>query len=439
MLMLPAPQRKSMFLFRALPAHLLLIGAGLVLTPTPSAWAQAQAQDQDQAKEQDQETTSPAEAPGLAGETPTPQLKDAPEARESEEKPAWDFEFSGYLRTKFSVVQNDPNYQLIGRRDGFSMANIWLGFRGSLDNGLGVDVTLDGAAALPKGAGDDASVEMGARFQDAFIYYAPHKLLRVSAGQFIAPFDIETLTSSARLTFVDRSVGNTGVSGLDGLPVSGLGQGRQVGLRVDSDIYYFLNDSADAAPSGPGVSYSLAVTNGQPNTLKYNDNEKLAYFGRLNLHWGDLVRLGGAGFHNERTLGVAPDRLGEKSVGWTGDLSVSAYGFSLLANIMQVEITPAPELQAEQARTARSMQAEIAYEEPFFGLQPAYRIAYYDANIDGDAPGSAAYEALTYHTVGLNYNSPDYPVRLMLNYTVTGEEQRPIDNNRFDALAQVQW
>ncbi|MFW6057617.1 MAG: hypothetical protein ACOC9W_02065, partial [Persicimonas sp.] len=88
---------------------------------------------------------------------------------------------------------------------------------------------------------------------------------------------------------------------------------------------------------------------------------------------------------------------------------------------------------------AQAYQAQIAYEEPFFGLQPAYRFAYYDAATDLSGEENLAFETLTHHTIGLNYNAKNYPMRLMVNYTLTDEEERDIDNDRFDALVQLQW
>lgn len=410
-----------MFLARVFPPS--VIASALFLAPTPLLWAQ--------------------QAPGDAEQMPSPQLKAIENAPDSEasagEESAWSFDFNGYLRTRFSAVQNDPNYTLIGRHDGFSLAHVFAGVDAEHTSGVGFDLAIEAAASLPESTGSDSGVEVGARLQDGFMYWEPHDLLRVSVGQFKAPFDAESLESSAALRFIDRSVGNRGVDSLDGMPVAGLGQGRQVGLRLDSQTYYFMNPSANAAPSGPGVSYAVALTNGRRSTLKYNDNEKLAYYGRLTLHWGDWIELGGGIFHNERSLGEEPDLLNQTNAGLAGDLQVRAFGASLLAAVVQVDITPAPELDAGQSRTARSFLAQIAYQEPFFGLEPAYRFAYYDANTAVNDPNSAVYEALTYHTFGLNYNSPSLPIRLMLNYTLTDESQRPIDNNRFDALAQIKW
>lgn len=378
----------------------------------------------------------------VAPDEPTPQLKDITDAdgSDAEKKSTWTLKTGGYVRTLFTAIQNDPNYEMIGRRDGFSLANVRLSLKAINEDGFGAEVSVDAAAGLPRGAGDDAAIELGVRLKDGFAFWAPHRLVRLSAGQFKAPFDAEDLMSTPALLFVQRSVGNSGQRGTEALPVEGLSQGRQVGVRLDSEVFYFQEQSdSDSAPQGPGISYALAVTNGQKANRYYNDNEKLAYFGRLNLHWGDMVQLGGAGFHNERLLGVAPDRLSETRIGWTADLSVQAYGVTLLGNIVQTEITPAPELEGGQARTARSIQTQIAYEEPFFGFQPAYRLAIYNPDVDADAHVTPTTETLTYHTIGLNYNAKDYPVRVQLNYTLTGEENVEVDNNRLDALVQVVW
>jgi hypothetical protein len=376
-----------------------------------------------------------------------PQIKevDQPDATASgvvvrdnvdEDDPAgWTVEFYGYVRTQFTTIQNDPDFEQFGRHDGFSIADARVGFFGHLDNGLGFNLQVDAGTARPSREAHSAVGEVVTRLKDGYLFYEPHPLIRASAGQFKAPFDVEELISTSDMLFIERSVGNRGVLGIEGPNLEGLTQGRQVGLRLDSEPFFFVGDG-----DGPGVSYELAVTNGTPANTSHNDNDDVAYFGRVNLHWGDMVSVGGGGFYNDLTLGQPPDQLGETRTGFTADVLANAFGVSLLANIVQVDIEAAPEVAAEQTRTARAYQAQIAYEEPFLGIQPAYRFAYYDpaTNLDEDET-SPAFEALTYHTIGLNYNAQTYPVRLMLNYTLTQEDVRDIDNDRFDALVQVQW
>jgi hypothetical protein len=357
-------------------------------------------------------------------------------AEDEDETPAgWTVEFFGYVRTQYTSIQNDPDFDRFGRNDGFSIADARLGFLGYLDNGIGFELEVDAGVARPSEEANTAVGEVVTRLKDGYLFYEPTPLFRASAGQFKAPFDIEELISTSDILFVGRSVGSRGVQGIEGFNRQGLSIGRQVGVRFDSEPYFVL-----AEDSGLGISYAAAATNGESANRTFNDNDELAYFGRLNVHWSDLVRLGGGAYYNDRTFGEPEERIGQSETGWTADLTVAASGFTLLANIIQTNFEPDPELGAEPARTARSYQAQVAYEEPFFGLQPAYRFSYLDPNTDvegADAPTDM--EALTHHTVGLNYNAKTYPVRLMLNYTLTGEEAVAIDNDRFNALVQVEW
>jgi hypothetical protein len=354
---------------------------------------------------------------------------------EDDEPAGWTVEFFGYVRTQYTTIQNDPDFDRFGRNDGFAIADARLGFLGYLDNGLGFEVEIDAGVTRPNEEANTATGEVVTRLKDGYLFYQPHPLLRASAGQFKAPFDIEELVSTSDILFVERSVGNRGVQGIEGFNRRGLSVGRQVGVRLDSRPHFLLGED-----EGPGVSYALAATNGENANRAFNDNDELAYFGRLNLHWGDIARLGGGAYYNDRTFGEPEELISQSETGWTADLTVAVAGVTLLANVIQVDFEPGAELEAEPSRTARSYQAQVAYEEPFFGLQPAYRFAYLDPNTDVDGEQvSPEMESLTHHTLGLNYNAKTYPVRLMLNYTLTAEEAVEIDNDRFDALVQVEW
>lgn len=407
--------------------------------------ATAAAQQTDSAEQATSEDTGAEEA--------KPKMKDVAGGEDEEDVPdivvsgnvddgkgqapqGWTVEFFGYVRAQYTTIQDDPNLEQFGRNDGFSLPDTRLGFFGYLDNGLGFEIEVNATSALGSPTVDDAILPLATRLKDGYLFYKPHPLFRASAGQFKVPFDIEELISTANILFVERSIGNRGVLGVEGFNRQGLSEGRQLGVRVDSEPWFFLGND-----DGPGVSYAVAATNGQDANVSLNDNDQLAFFGRLNLHWGSMVRLGGGAYYNDRTLGERPNLIGEKRTGWTADLTVNAAGFTLLSNIIQVEIEPGAELAGESTRTARSYQVQVAYEEPFFGLQPAYRFAFYDPDTDtpNDASVPSPFESLTYHTIGLNYNAKTYPVRVMLNYTLTGEETYEIDNDRFDALVQVEW
>ncbi|MFB6372337.1 MAG: porin, partial [Bradymonadaceae bacterium] len=363
-------------------------------------------------------------------------------SNDGENPPGWRLGISGYVRTLFTAIQNDPLVDYVGRHDGFNMLDARLKLDGQLDNGLGFQFELDGAVERTDGTVNSPVVDLVARLKDAFISYEPFDPLRVSVGQFKPPYDVEELTSNSELLFIHQSLGSRGVQNVEGFNVTGLSLDRQVGLRLDSaEPWYPMADGED--PEGPGFSYALAATNGNPARQNLNDNDKFAYYGRGAIHWSDWIQIGGAYFMNDKTIGQRPDRVGVKTTGWTADLTVDVAGVTAVGSIMEQTETPFGGNNQEGAVKARAYQGQIAYEEPFLGLQPAYRYAYYDPSQSYDSElgeGGFAGDRRVYHTFGLNYNAQDYPVRLMLNYTLTQEEkERALTNNRFDALLQLTW
>lgn len=363
-------------------------------------------------------------------------------SNEGDDAPGWRIGIRGYVRTLFTMTENDPSVDYVGRHDGFSMLDARLKLDGDLDNGLGFQFEIDGAVERASGTVNSPAVDLVARLKDTYIHYTPLDPLRVSVGQFKPPYDVEELTANSELLFIHESVGSRGVHGVEGFNVDGLSLDRQLGLRVDSaKPWYPLADGDD--PEGPGLSYALALTNGNPATRSLNDNDKLAYYGRAALHWADWVQLGGAFFLNDETIGTRPDRVDVQTTGWTADLTVDVKGVTAIASFMEQTETPFAGDNEEGAITARAYQGQIAYEEPFLGFQPVYRYAYYDPSASYASElgeGGFANDRRIYHTVGLNYNAQNYPIRLMANYTLTQEQQqRELDNNRFDALLQLTW
>ncbi len=351
----------------------------------------------------------------------------------------WNVTLGGYLRTAYSMIEDDPNLQLVGRNDGFHFVDARLSLAGQMDNGLGFFFELNADAELSVDEEYAPADKLGARLADAYAYYRPFSFLEFNIGQFKAPFDREELISNASLLFVHRSVGNKGVSSIEGRRAEGLGISRELGLQLRGR-YNFLADNNE--PNGPGVSYAAAITNGEPENISINSNGKMAYYGRLGLHWGQSIHLGAAYFLNDNTFGEEPNRIKQETSGWTADLLINMYGASLFANVMQRD-SSSPDIPNSPEIKSLAYQVQIAYEEPFFGFQPAYRLAYLDPTSDygdGDTFDIFEQDALTYHTIGLNYNAPGYPVRVMANYTFTGEQdQRELKNDRFDILFQLSW
>lgn len=347
----------------------------------------------------------------------------------------WTLALGGYIRAGYTAIGDDPNVELIGRNDGFTMADARLTTTGQMDNGLGFVFQFDAGSRLVRTSQDSPVEALALRMTDVYAYYAPLEFLEINVGQFKAPFDVEDLVSTGNLLFVHRSVANRSVQNVEGYNVDGLSAGRQIGVQLRGD--YFFGGEDD---EGPGISYALAATNGNGPNASLNSNDRLAYFGRLMLHWGDEIALGSAVFYNDDTFGEEPNRVDRVRQGWTADLQVNLFGASVLANVVAASVD-SPDLPDDPELSALGYSVQLAYQAPF-GLQPAYRLASYDPSSSYGSESSVIFEndALTYHTIGLNYNAPTYPVRVMANYTLTTEQDaRRLDNDRLDLILQLSW
>jgi hypothetical protein len=350
----------------------------------------------------------------------------------------WRLSFGGYIRMRYTAIEADPQVEFFGRNDGFVMADARLTTIGELDNGLGFVLEFDAASPVVASEPGSPVRELTLRMTDTYAFYTPLPFLEFNIGQFKAPFDAEELLSNSDLLFIDRSVGNRGVQGVEGYNVDGLAFGREMGVRAQG-AYFFQADPG--VFEGPGFSYAMAATNGNGANQSINNNSNLAYYARGSFHWGEYVALGGAYMINDDTLGQPPNRVDRFLRSWTADVQASLYGATLLASVINRR-TIAPDLPQEPEVESLAYQLQLGYQEPFIGLQPAYRFAYYDPThrYPGDELPEFEGDALTYHTIGLNYNAPTYPIRIMANYTITlEEERRQLDNNRFDLLLQLEW
>lgn len=372
---------------------------------------------------------------------PVPDVEEVPPARERSVGVAWnsyaergrDFpwtlDIGGYIRAGYTGIQNDES-GTFGQHDGFVLGNARLSLLGRMRS-LGFKFQIDGAVDQTESANDPNAI-VDTRLKDAYLFWEPLSFVNVIAGQFKPPFDVEEQFSTSQILFVDRSVGSRGLSDVEGRNVEGLSVDRQVGAMIGSKPIFFLAEGDE--DEGPGVSYGIAVTNGQNANRALNDNDKLAGYARAALHWGSLVSVGGAYAINPRTIGVQPDTIDENTSAWTADLVVDVVGLTVIGSVIGETISR-PDLEGvEPETTGFAYQGQIAYREPFLGFQPAFRYAYFDPTERADTT-----DALTYITLGLNY-VPDYPVRLLLNYTLTQEsEELALRNNRFDAVLQVTW
>jgi hypothetical protein len=362
---------------------------------------------------------------------PLPPSDEAPATPEATWRPY------GYLRTVFSAILEDgkgPDY--VGKNDGFQMANARIGVevtRGRTRAVVSADGAVDRRDELNSSQGD---VEV--RLRDAFAEYTVCSGFKVAAGQFEPPYDAEELTSNTELVFVDQAVESRGVKGVEGWNLDGLSLEREVGLLLSTgDVYFTEGDE------GPGMTASFALTNGSSAKDPVNDNESLAYTGRLEFLWGRLVRLGLAANVNSVSTNVPPDQVTDDQFGLAADLRVDFMGAHVLGQFMRRTSTP-KDVAAEPEVIAQGFHVQGAYDAPF-GLTPGYRYAQYDptAEIQVEDPVTAAnydQDEIKVHTFGLSWRVPDEFLTLKVNYHVMLEDEaRKLANDRFDFLVQGEF
>ncbi len=178
----------------------------------------------------------------------------------------------------------------------------------------------------------------------------------------------------------------------------------------------------------------------QGDNQALDDNGKPAYYTRLEVSWGELVTLGGAWHLNQRsrqlrnTVAVTET----KQTGLAGDLLLRVAGVEVFTQFAQVKTEHDTIPNPTQTSRALSAQLSYAIELSMVTLRPAYRFAQLEPFTDSDAVADLTQRKVQYHTLGLRADHPDTALSLHLNYTMTGEEsQNELDNDRFEAIAQL--
>ncbi|MCA9544989.1 MAG: hypothetical protein KC613_11385 [Myxococcales bacterium] len=348
----------------------------------------------------------------------------------------WQTGLFGYVRAAYEWVKADPNYEFVGRNDGFIIQHARVGFEGwNNKHGLRYRIAIEGASDLPNQI-NTPQAEIAVRLRDAFVRYAPSKFIGFQMGQFKAPFAEEELRGSMNLMFSDRAVGIQGVA---------VGRGfQQAGLEVDRQVGFMIMAPETIKIAGDvGLRYYLMLANGNGPNQTLDDNGEAAFIGRLEFSYGDYVLLGGAVMMNNRTEGTLPNLVEEKDLSIAADLLVTVSGFEFFTQLVQ-RTTEFETVGATPERKQLAWHAQVGYEIPLaVPVVPAYRFAYFDPWASGasaDIGAGLDSLALMHHTMGLRVIYPDRSLglSLYLNYTLTQEEEtRELENDRFEALVQL--
>ena len=277
-------------------------------------------------------------------------------------------------------------------------------------------------------------VEVGLR--DGFLAYRLHDAAQLRFGQFKPDFDMEELQSTRDMLFIDRAVESRGVLGVEGYNVGGLSLPRQVGLQ----LFGFVPFAKDFR-----FTYALTVSNGSGGNRPLNDNEQLAYTGRIAIEQSKHLVLGGGFYFNRFSTGEPPDLVTDEAMGWVVDLTyrrkLGAVGLILNGQFME-RMTTSVDVPSEPETKSRGFHGALGLELPR-GFTVAYRYAYLDPTQEFEAEDKVAQanldaDSVTHHTMAATYTCEDLPAGIQLNYTLVMEDEaRAVDNDRIDVLVQV--
>lgn len=385
-----------------------------------------------------------------------PRVAQADELGAPIELSSWAFTWGGYVHVAYRWIQEPQNYNLVGRNNGFQLEQARLAANVQWKDKLAVRLSFEGASedrlsqSFPGG-------QITARLRDAYTTWAPLRFVRVTVGQMVTPWDLDSMRSDAEMPFVDRAVPVEGVQPSEGRTTLGMGADRNLGISIHSgDIDVGANMS---------LRYSVFLGNGNGQNQLLNDNNLPAVFGRVEYaFWGDqglpedrigpmrayvdlkrkpIVSVGVAGQYNPRTAGNLPNLVNETDAGTAADVMVSILGIDCQAGILYLKtiyntLSSVPDLERF------GWWAHLRYTIPKlpFDLTPGYRIANYQPRAHIETSGGSSADqtmdgdlALLYHTFGISVrpNIAMLPIHANVNYTITSEKgPNRLNNDRFD-------
>ena len=338
--------------------------------------------------------------------------------------PSHPLEISGYAILGGAWTQSDANLLTVGRNNGFALGEARLEITGRPTDTLWLYLSFEGAA--PLAGADPVTGRRGVELRDAYGVWSPGAHLRVQAGQFKAPQDVEELLEETEIKFAQRSIVSQGTGAPFGYDAVGLALDRQLGLAVGTDRI---------ALGSAFLTAQLAVMNGNGQNLQLNDTQYPSAVARVAVDLAQRLSLGVDGYFQPRGSGTPPSYVRDNLVGVGADARYESGPLHLMA-LAQLRNTHHLTLGTFSDERALGLSAEGAWKFPLLGgaLEPAVRVSHLDPS------DKQAASAITWITAGLNLYPPHAPARLTLDFTHRIEEsQKSLDNDGVELAAQVRF
>jgi hypothetical protein len=343
------------------------------------------------------------------------------------EAPKHAIELSGYAILNGAWTQSDPNLYAVGRNNGFAMGDARIELTGRPAEALWLYISIDGAAPLV--SSDPTQGQRIVQLKDAYGVWAPVGHLRVQAGQFKAPQDVEELLEETELKFVSRSIVSIGVAppygydtrSQDLLPERGLALDRQIGVGLGTD----------RVPLGSlGFIAQVAVMNGNGANQFLNDTQYPSAVGRAALDFlGRRLTIGVDAYFQPRGCCTQPSYFRDNFFGAGADLRFESGPLHVMALF---QFRNARQVTLGRTERALGISGEAAWR---FGIiEPAVRVSYLDPN------NTISTAPVTWATAGVNLYAPDAPARLAIDFTHRIEQSgKTLSNDGIEVAAQVRF
>ena len=384
-----------------------------------------------------------AQAPGLFGSTliglGSPAQNAPGGLAGAAAAPTHPIEISAYFILGGQWVQQDPNYLYVGRNNGFSIADARLELTGRPTENLWLFLSFDGAIAARSGT-DPSQGSRTVGLKDAYGVYSPGFHIRIEAGQFKAPQDVEHLLEETEIKFPTRSLLTDGLHTPVGYETNGLSLDRQIGIAIGTDVI--------ALPFG-SLAAQLMISNGNGANTLFNNTSTPGVIGRVALGlsgawiWppGLAVSLGGDAYFMPQATGAQPDLFRDNWYGVGGDIRVEYQGIHVMGLFQYRDIEHVT--TGDTSEHSLGFTIEGAYRLPgkLSFIEPAIRYASLDpsdvvmANDGSDLLKVSAIDA------ALNFYAPGTgAARLSLAYVHRMEnDSRAITNDGLDMSLQVSF
>ncbi len=323
---------------------------------------------------------------------------------------------SGYTQVRYQ------NFQEPAKFNGFDIRRARLDFQGDFSTKWGYRILIDFVGASgTTGTAATGGALVSPALMDAFISYKPFDLLKITAGQFLIPFSLESLIQDRSLETVDRSQVVSALVARKGDISNGLvdsignQNGRDIGLMVNGSFIKIENHYL--------VDFYLALVNGAGiNTLDNNQSKDI--IGRLVLHPFKILDIGASYYNGFDKFTSSTGRSQERI----------RLGTEIALNYDLLSVR-GEWIQGKEGNSNPIIHQGWYLQGSYFlwpkHLQAVFRYDTYDP----DTAKSKGQEISTYYVLGLNYFFNVW-TKIQMDYSLRTENPN-INNNVFTMQLQL--